>query len=243
MLGIGLGVILHPLRTAATLLALTGLALVSLTLIQSTCLAQAAPILYQNDFQKAELDTLPDGFVVLDGAFSVKESDGNRFLDLPGAPLDTYGVLFGPKEPDGMAATARVFGTAKGRRFPVFALGVAGVSGFRLQVSPAKGAVELYRGDTLKTTVPYQWISGKWTHLRLQCRKAGNSWKAEGKVWTEGSSEPPTWSISAEENEALPPGQASLFGSPFSGTSIRFDDVMITRVSPETANPAPGRRE
>src|SRR5262245_56090812 len=53
-------------------------------------------VIYQNNFEKAEVGKLPDEFLVLDGAFAIKEEAGNKFLELPGAPLDTFGMLFGP---------------------------------------------------------------------------------------------------------------------------------------------------
>jgi hypothetical protein len=53
----------------------------------------------------------------------------------------------------------------------------------------------------------------------------------EGKAWTEGRNEPAAWTISAEDSETLNPGPATLFGSPLSGTSIRFDDVVVSRLS------------
>ena len=42
--------------------------------------------------------------LVLDGAFAVKAEGGNKFLELPGAPLDTYGLLFGPTVSANIAA-------------------------------------------------------------------------------------------------------------------------------------------
>src|SRR5437762_13249277 len=75
-------------------------------------------IIYQNNFEKAEPGKVPEDFLVLEGGFTVKEESGNKFLELPGAPLDTFGVLFGPTEDRGVAVSARVYGTSKGRRFP-----------------------------------------------------------------------------------------------------------------------------
>src|SRR5688500_14035068 len=66
--------------------------------------------LYSNGFDKAELEKVPEDMLVLDGGFAVKEEAGNKFLELPGAPLGTFGVLFGPTEPTGIAVTARVQG-------------------------------------------------------------------------------------------------------------------------------------
>src|SRR6266480_7504692 len=100
--------------------AFTGLGLV--VGLASALLAQGAKPLYENDFERAELNKVPDDFLVLDGQFAVKEENGNKFLELPGAPLDTFGVLFGPTEKEDIVVSARVFGTSKGRRFPTFAL-------------------------------------------------------------------------------------------------------------------------
>src|SRR5207237_5376256 len=126
--------------------------------------------------------TMPAEFLVLDGRFAVKEEGGNRFLELPGSPLDTYGVQFGPPEAENIAISASIKGTAKGRRYPVFGVGLNGVAGYRLQVSPAKNALELYKDQTLKVTVAYQWKSDAWLSLRLQTANAGRGTrKIEGK--------------------------------------------------------------
>src|SRR5262245_48064853 len=156
--------------------------------LTANAFAQGAKPLYENNFEKATVGSVPEEFLVLDGGFAVKEEEGNKFLELPGAPLETFGVIFGPTEKENVAVTARIFGTGKGRRFPTFGIGVGGQGGFRLQVAPAKKVIELYKGDTLKTTMPYEWESGKWAHLKLQVRKSGASeWKIEGKIWPLGT--------------------------------------------------------
>src|SRR6058998_1291788 len=190
--------------------------------------AQAATPLYQNNFEKAELNKVPEDFLVLDGQFAVKEEGGNRFLELPGAPLDTFGALFGPTATDGHAVSARVFGTGKGRRYPTFAVGLngQGTSAYRLQVSPAKKSLELFKGDELKASVPYEWQSGVWTRLRLQMRKVTDGqWKVEGKAWTD--KEPSAWLVSLDESEQPVAGKASIWGSPYATTPIRFDDFKV----------------
>jgi hypothetical protein len=196
-----------------------------------TCL-QAAEPLYRNDFQSATVDQLPDDLLVLDGDFLVKEDQGNRFLELPGAPLESFGLLFGPTEQANVAASARFYGTSRGRRSPTFAVGVNGSAGFRLQVSPAKQSLELYRGETLKMSCPYAWQSSKWTHLKLQIRKLGATLRLEGKAWIDGSAEPDQWLLTFEDKEEVPPGRSGIFGSPFAGTPIRFDDLLVTPIAP-----------
>ena len=207
-------------KTCAELVLLTGLA--------SGAFAQQAKPFYQNDFEQAALDKVPDDFLVLDGQFAVKEEGGNKFLELPGAPLDTFGLLFGPTEKEGTAVTARIFGTGKGRRYPTFAVGLngQGTSAYRLQVSPAKKALEFFKGDEVKATVQYEWQSGAWTRLLLQVRKVKDgAWKVEGKAWAD--KEPSAWLVSFDEKEQPVAGKASIWGSPYATTPIRFDDLKV----------------
>ncbi|MGA2749603.1 MAG: hypothetical protein ABSG59_12570 [Verrucomicrobiota bacterium] len=191
--------------------------------------ARAQSILYQNDFQKAPLDQAPAEFLVLNGDFAVKESEGNRYLELPGVPLDTFGLLFGPATNAGVRLSARIYATAKGRRFPSFGVGLNGPGGYKLMVSPAKDALEICKGDQSLLSVPFQWKSGAWTFLRLQVRAAGaQSWMIEGKAWPQSGAEPKDWMISLEEKTAPHPGRAALWGVPYSGLPIRFDDLVLT---------------
>lgn len=201
--------------------------LLAVSLAGVLCAQEARP-LYENNFEKSEIGKVPEEFLVLDGGFAVRQEGDNKFLELPGAPLETFGFLFGSTEKEGVSVAARIYGTAKGRRFPTFAVGLNGVGGFRLQVSPAKKLLELSRGDNVRAGVPYEWASGQWTRLRLQVRKSKEgAWKVEGKAWTEGAVEPAAWTISWDETEEVTAGRASIFGIPFSGTPIRFDDLVV----------------
>src|ERR1700689_2989319 len=95
-----------------------------------TALADDAKPLFENNFEQATVGQVPDGFLVLDGDFAVKEDGGNKFLELPGAPLDSFGVLFGPTVKSDVAVSARINGTNKGRRYPTFAVGLNGQAGY-----------------------------------------------------------------------------------------------------------------
>ena len=193
-------------------------------------LAQSKP-LYENNFEKATIGKVPEDFLVLDGGFAVKEEDGNKFLELPGAPLESFAVQFGPTEVSDVAVSARIKGAARGRRFPVFGVGLNGVAGYKLQISPAKKMLELYKDQALLISSPYEWKSGEWTTFRLQVRKINDrQWKIEGKTWTQGAAEPKEWMVSVDEKETPVNGKASVFGSPFSGTPIQFDDLVVAAV-------------
>ena len=190
--------------------------------------APARPARYSQDFSKVNLGEPPEELMV-DGQFAVKEEGGNRFLELPGAPLETYWLLFGPSTASGQQAQARIWGTKAGRKQPVFALGVNGQGGFKLRISPAKQAMELLLGDEVLTSAPFQWKSGEWTHLRLQLRPQGTGVVAEGKAW-QGDAEPKDWTVRQERPSAPPAGRAGVWGLPFSGTPLRFDDLQLVPV-------------
>jgi hypothetical protein len=65
--------------------------------------------------------------------------------------------------------------------------------------------------------------------LKLQIRaENGGVWKVEGKAWPQTDPEPADWTISLEEKTEPHPGRTSIWGAPYSGTPIRFDDLLLT---------------
>lgn len=187
----------------------------------------AAEPIYKNDFESATVDKAPADVMVMAGSFEVKQDGTNKVLELPGEPLDTFGMLFGPSSKDDVSASARFFGTKKGRKFPTFGISLNGVGGYRLQVSPAKNMLEFIKGDETKLGVPFTWASDTWTSLRIIVRKQGAGWVIEGKAWPAGSPEPEKPLISIEEKTEPSAGRAGIWGSPYAGTPIRFDDLLI----------------
>lgn len=196
-----------------------------------TLAADAVKPLYENDFEKTEAGKVPEEIMVLGGEFVVKADGTNKVLELPGAPVESFGVQFGPAEKDSLVVSARIFGTSKGRRAPAFGVGLGGVSGWKLQLSPSKKALELLRDTELKVSVNFDWKSGEWTQLRFQIRAIKDGeWKIEGKAW-QGDTELKEWMISFDEKEEPVSGKASVLGSPFAGTPIWFDDLRVERAT------------
>lgn len=194
--------------------------------------APAAPAvkpLYACDFSDLPEGALPDSFMVIQGEFTVKMEGTNQLMELPGVPLDSHSVLFGPVTNANIAVTARIAATSKGRRMPTFGVGLGGVAGYKLQIAPAKGKAELLLDTQVVASAPFEWQSGTWTQCKLQIRKTGDAvWTVEAKAWTAGSAEPDGWLLTHTAKEAPINGQASVLGSPFSGTPIQYDDLKIT---------------
>jgi hypothetical protein len=200
--------------------------------VSALCLALAsasfaAEAVFQNDFEQATPGKLPENMMVLSGDFQVQAAEGKKYLELPGAPLETFGLLFGPAQAGEASASASFHSTKQGRKFPAFGISLGGVSGFRLEMSGGKKSLELFKGDESRGTVPFEWTSGSWTMLRIQLRKTAEGTQVEGKAWAAGTPEPEKWSITLDEKTPVPPGRAALWGTPYAGTPIRFDDLQV----------------
>jgi hypothetical protein len=190
----------------------------------------AAKLLFAQSLDAQADGTPPAEFMVLGGDFTIKHEGTNGFLELPGAPLDSFALQFGPAEKENIRVAAAVYGTNRGRRQPTFGVGLGGVSGWKLQVSPAKKAIELIRDQESKISREFDWQGGTWTELRLQLRKVKEGeWRVEGKAWAKGQPEPKEWQIQFTETEEPVAGRASVFGSPFAGTPIQYDDLRVER--------------
>lgn len=192
-------------------------------------IAAEPKIVYSQDFSKSEPGSIPDELLVLDGQFAVQQQGTDRWLELPGAPLESYGFLFGPSESSGVQVAARISTTKQGRKFSTFAVGVSGASGYRLQVTPAKKLVELFKGETAVASAPFDWKTGEWTELRLQIRKGiGGTGTVEGKVWLGAGEEPKEPTVRLMDAEILPAGKCGAWGMPYAGAPIRFDDLKVS---------------
>jgi hypothetical protein len=188
----------------------------------------AGKILFKIDFESAKPGAAPEEFMVLGGQFAVEQIDSNKVLELPGAPLDDFGALFGPAQAEDIAVRARIRSQGSRRLAPRFGVGLCGASGYRLLVVPAKKELQLFKDQEAVASAPFEWQSGAWTWLHLQIEKAGDGkWKVEGKAWADGRHEPAQWTLSFDAAEKPVAGKASVWGAPYSGKPIWFDDLSV----------------
>jgi hypothetical protein len=195
--------------------------------LAAVCLAAGAAG-YRNDFSGDTVGQPPKDAQAVGGAFKVVDADGDKAVELPGEPLDIGGLLFGLADHAEVDAKARVWAQASGRRFPEFGVGLGDVGGLRLMVLPGQKRLELRRGDdVLKAAdLAQPWSSGAWSWVRLRVVANGNGrWTVEGKAWPAEAQEPQAWQVMHELTEAPAKGRASVWGVPFSGKPIRFDDL------------------
>jgi hypothetical protein len=203
---------------------------ITATIVALTGSAQtpADRLLFKTDFESANVDSVPEELMILAGQFSVNEIGGNKALELPGTPLEDFGALFGPAESEGVAVRARVRSESTKRLAPRFGVGLSGVAGYRLLVSPGQNALQLLKDQQIVASAPFEWKTGAWTSLHLQVRRISEGkWIIEGRAWADETPEPKVWSISFEVSEAPPAGKASIWGAPYSGKPILFDDLSV----------------
>jgi hypothetical protein len=193
----------------------------------------ADKVLFESNFESANADSVPEELMILAGQFSVKQIGGKKVLELPGNPLEDFGALFGPAESDGIAVRARIRSESTKRLAPRYGIGLSGVAGYRLLLAPGQSGLQLLKDQEVAASAPFEWKSGTWTWLHLQVRKISEGkWIIEGRAWAEETPEPKDWSISVEASEAPPAGKASIWGAPYSGKPILFDDLSVISLTP-----------
>ncbi|MEM0896526.1 MAG: hypothetical protein AAGJ79_06535 [Verrucomicrobiota bacterium] len=182
------------------------------------------------DFQKEDVDDLPSEFIEIEGSFAIAEEGENKFLRLTPEPLGENAVIFGESSIGMIVLEARIRSEKKRRTSPRFAIGAHGTKGFRLRLVPQRKQLELIMDEIEQVaTASYDWESGSWTWLRLSITPGeGESWNIEGRVWKEGEEPPVEAMIAYTHTEHPGTGKATLWGTPYPGYPIDFDDVTLT---------------
>src|SRR3954451_7214282 len=62
----------------------------------------------------------PEELYIVNGAFTIADDAGKKVLELPGNPLDSFCLLFGPNDQTATEVSARISGTNEGKMFPEF---------------------------------------------------------------------------------------------------------------------------
>jgi hypothetical protein len=183
---------------------------------------------YSNDFQSAAIGNLPDDIMEIDGIFKVvKGEEGVKYLEMQAEPLAENAVILGPSVKGAASVTAKIRSFRKRRSYPRFAIGLHGISGFRLRMVPSKGVIELVKNEQPVKSVAFKWKADKWSNLQLVIIPDGKGWSVEGRAWNEGDDMPAQPTISLKHEESPGQGKASLWGTAYSGREVQFDDIRI----------------
>ena len=200
------------------------IAILPALLALTACVTPETSLFHESFSRTTEL---PADFTVLNGKVKIGGSKGNRYAELPAKPASSHGLLFGPALSKGLRVEAR-FLAEDSEKSPTFAVGLNGLSGYKLQVNPNKQQLELLRNEVIVHTEKFEWLPGKWTYLQLQVRELpGLQWAVEGKAWHEKQAKPKKWSLQWKDTAAPINGQPSVWGTPYAVKPIALDDVRL----------------
>ncbi len=138
------------------------------------------------------------------------------------------GVLVGKSIKGGVSVVVKIHAESKRRSAPRFGAGLHGVGGFRLRAAPAGKTVEIVKDDEVLAAAPLEWKSGSWTWVELSVIPVGEGSLIEGRVWEEGQQRPEKPTVTAPSSKPPGQGKASVWGGPYAGLPIRFDDITVT---------------
>jgi len=207
---------------------------ISFTLILFVCTATNASdqneSIQKIDFESEEFQgKLPDSLIVLSGKFSIENENENHVLKLRESPLYTHGMLFtGVESSKNVSIKARIRSENRRRSMPRFGIGLNGIGGYKLRVTPSKKALELYKGKEVIQQTEIEWTPGEWTWLKLEVKQLDDSsWQISGSAWCDCDSEPYDWMITYNEPDQPLEGPPSLWGTPYSSKPIFYDDISI----------------
>ena len=232
---------LFEMTTPRTVLpGLVMLALAATAIPSPTAADEAAGLKSETiTFDDQEPGDLADEFFVIDGNFSVIEADGDgeegRLVRVAGEPLVDSGVLVGGSSNGPAAILAKVRAHRVGRSFPRAGVGLHGLAGHQLRLVPARREVEFAINEETVMAAPLEnFASGEWYWLEL--RVDGNDedgWTVTGHVWLDGEDKPEEPVLKRELETLRVTGRASLWGTPYSGREIDFDEVTVEWTQPE----------
>ena len=189
---------------------------------------------FEENFSSYDLGTEPDSLFILDGAYEVREETEQKVLTLPGSPVGDFGFLFGPRVREKTLELQFTFKSAKkGRRFPSIAAGLGGVRAFRFRLNPAARKLLVYADGRLLGERSFVWLEEAWWKVRLEASPLSEERsRVRLKLWPESKGEPDNWLFDQETEFAFKGGKCAIWGYPYAGTEIHFDELIIRSKEP-----------
>jgi hypothetical protein len=199
---------------------------------------------YLIDFEK-KMTKIPEDFFVMDGDFRVKKLGSTTGLYLRPFPLSTYSMLFGPEVKGSTLVSADVYGSQSGRTFPSFGIGSHGISGLQLLLTQNRKGAQLtliYNEKQILDVAPCDWQTDQWSRIQMKVIKTADGVEIFGRCWSLTGKNPTRnvrdkvmnlkgnsmrWSIHHKAKLKLDSGQASIWGIPYSGRDLFYDNLAI----------------
>lgn len=184
---------------------------------------------WSENFTNLSIGVEPENLFILDGIFLVKRHEENKVLELSGSPVGDFGFLFGPRVKGRAMELQFSFHSVKqGRRFPAIAAAIGGMRGYRFRWNASARKILLFRDGALLEENLIPWESSTWWQVRFQVLPQSQGQNLiRLKLWQKGTDEPKVWFIEHEDQFLFKGGKCVLWGFPYAGNAIHFDDLNI----------------
>jgi len=202
------------------------------------------PIVFQEDFEKVDLDRIPTGWINLAGKFrNVTLPDGTRSMKkLSNNPnpllARAYGYLGTPEMTD-YTISADLMGTYKEEN-KVISLPNMGLTNCRYTLAFDGSKQKLQLGSwearrRVESAMDYPWKPGVWYSFKLRVTQQGDKAICEGKVWQKSAAEPTEWTLRLEDPCPNRTGAPAIYAYATAiptngkgeGTEAFFDNVKV----------------
>ena len=188
---------------------------------------------FQEDFERLEQGTVPNGWNSARGRFEVALLEGNKVLKkLTKNPRSWRTMIFlGDRKASGYEIKAEMKATEQRRRLPDMGLVaqryILSLMGNRQRLQIRSWLSEL---GHFSKTIKYVVVPDVWYRMRLrvEVQTFGTEGKIKGKVWKRGEPEPSRWTIEAIDPIVHREGSPGIYG--YSSAEIYYDNVSVTAV-------------
>jgi hypothetical protein len=188
-----------------------------------------APLPWSENFDAAEVNTVPPTWVSMTMKFIVREVNGNKVLvkTTEGSSLLSRSRAYmGPSNLSDYTVEADIQATQKRRQ-----TGDAGIIAQRYVLTLYGNSqtlnIEPWQPETVRTVkIPFAWKPDTWYRMKLSVENLPDKKvRARGKVWPVGEAEPAAWML--ERIDPIPnrQGAPGIFGNALS--EVYFDNVRV----------------
>jgi len=182
---------------------------------------------WNEDFESAELDSVPATWIAARGKYKVVEHDGRKVLvKMPRERGLLRTPLFMGGDFSNYTIEADVMGGQVKRRKTDVGLINSGYT-FDLLGNHQRLEIRSWTADRrMAKAVDFPWEMGVWYRMKFEVRLDGDKGLVRGKVWAGGQEEPEEWTLSAEDPFPVVSGSPGLTG--YSPTSVYYDNIKVT---------------
>ena len=185
---------------------------------------------FEEDFERYEPESVPDGWSAARGRFKIVESEGGRLLQKPsGNPRSWRTTVYvGNPGQSGYEVEAEMMSKEQRRR-----MADMGLVSHRYTLAMMGNAQSLMirtwlsELERFSKEIPLEWDPDVWYRVKLRVEPGQDGTSTiRGKVWPRDEAEPTEWTIEAVDPLGHGHGSPGIYG--YSSADIHYDNLKVT---------------